>query len=154
MKKFICTLLLIGLFSTSVQATHLEKLVELQQKGDIASLTQIAQTGDYKSQVLLIEYYNSKRDMEKQFYWIKEFAKQGNDYAQTALGAMYLYGIGVDEYDAKRAIELFELADKKNNAKAQYNLGMIYLNGMGVEKDETLAEQWFKKACKNEKQYC
>lgn len=139
---------LIGLTNLSVHATDLKTLVEFQQQGDIVSLTQIAQSGHYEAQILLIEYYKTKKDKEQVFYWIQEFANQDNDYAQNALGVMHLYGINV-EYNAKRAIELFKLADKKNNAEAQYNLSMIYANGMGVPKDTKLAEQWRKKACNN-----
>lgn len=147
MKKLVTILLLIGSLG-SAQATNVETLLQLQQQGNVASLTQIAQTGNYNAQILLIEYYKAKKNKEQVFYWIKEFAKQNNDYAQNALGVMYLYGINV-EYNPKRAIELFELADKQNNAEAQYNLSMIYANGMGVPKDTKLAEQWRKKACNN-----
>lgn len=147
MKKLVTILLLIGSLG-SAQATNLETLAQLQQQGDVVSLTQIAQSGHYDAQILLIEYYKAKKNKEQVFYWVQEFAKQNNDYAQNALGVMYLYGINV-EYNPKRAIELFELADKQNNAEAQYNLSMIYANGMGVPKDTKLAEQWRKKACNN-----
>lgn len=149
MQKYLYALFLTILINSTALANDLEHLVQLQQHGDIASLTKIAQTGNYNAQILLIKHYETHKDQEKQFYWIKEFAKQGNDYAQNALGAMYLYGIGVEQYDAKRAIELFKLADKKSNANAQYNLGMIYLNGMGVPKNKKLAKLWFNKACNN-----
>lgn len=148
MKKLITILLLINSLALSAQATNLETLVELQQKGNIQDLTQIAQSGHYEAQILLIEYYKTKKDKEQVFYWIQEFANQDNDYAQNALGVMHLYGINV-EYNAKRAIELFKLADKKNNAEAQCNLSMIYANGMGVPKDKKLAEQWHQKARNN-----
>lgn len=49
--------------------------------------------------------------------------------------------------DYKKAIELYKTLCDKKEAKACASLGYIYRNAKGVNEDQTLAQQYYKKAC-------
>ena len=71
-----------------------------------------------------------------------EFAsKAGNLDALTALGVMYIGGIGVDQNNTKGYQYIREAADM-SDPKAQYTLGALYYLGAGVKKDYKKAFNW------------
>ena len=55
--------------------------------------------------------------------------------------------------DYKKALEIYEQAEKKGSARAQYYIAVMYSYGMGVEKDEIVGYQWYKKAANNGDSY-
>lgn len=71
----------------------------------------------------------------KLFQTIKERADQGFTGAQTNLGLIYAWGIGVDK-DEREACKYFKLAADKGDAIAQTHLGSKYFLGHGVDKDK------------------
>ena len=71
----------------------------------------------------------------------KPLAEQENADAQTHLGAMYLYGVGVPQ-DYKTAVKWFKRAAEQENNGAQNNLGAMYGKGLGVKKDYVRAHMW------------
>jgi TPR repeat protein len=75
---------------------------------------------------------------------VKEFkkvAEQGDGFAQSILGSMYVEGIGVIQ-DDKEAVKWFRLAAEQGNARAQFNLGIMYDNVKGVIQDNAYADVW------------
>jgi len=72
-------------------------------------------------------------------------AKEGDAYAQTALGKMYADGRGVAE-DFDQARFWFEKAVLQKQPEALYNLGLLYANGDGVDQSWTEAVRWYRLA--------
>ena len=72
----------------------------------------------------------------------KPLAEQENADAQTHLGAMYLYGVGVPQ-DYKTAVKWFKRAAEQGNNGAQNNLGAMYGKGLGVKKNYVCAHMWW-----------
>ena len=76
---------------------------------------------------------------------LRPLATQGDAWAQTSLGFMYLNGQGVPR-DDKEAIRWYRLAAAQGYALAQYNLGVMYNNGQGVPQDDKEAVRWYRLA--------
>ena len=74
-------------------------------------------------------------------------AKQGNAFAQFALGVMYYSGHGVAQ-DNREAVKWYRLAAEQGNAGAQSVLGGIYRQGQGVAQDDKEAARWYGLAAK------
>ncbi len=72
-------------------------------------------------------------------------AKEGDAYAQTAVGKMYADGRGVNE-DFDQARFWFEKAVLQKQPEALYNLGLMYANGDGVDQSWTEAVRWYRLA--------
>ena len=72
-------------------------------------------------------------------------AKEGDAYAQTALGKMYADGRGVKE-DFDQAKFWFEKAVLQKQPEALYNLGLLYANGDGVDQSWPEAVRWYRLA--------
>ena len=71
-----------------------------------------------------------------------EFAsKTGNLDSLTALGVMYIGGIGVEQDNAK-GYEYIKNAADQTDPKAQYTLGALYYLGAGITKDLNKAFYW------------
>ena len=68
-------------------------------------------------------------------------SKAGNLDAMTALGVMYIGGIGVNQDNIKGFNYIKKAADMAD-PKAQYTLGALYYLGAGVEKDYKKAFKW------------
>jgi uncharacterized protein len=65
---------------------------------------------------------------------LRPWAEQGNPDAMTALGVMYVKGLGVDS-DYTRALGLFNKAISAGSADAEAELGYMYRSGYGVPQD-------------------
>ncbi len=77
---------------------------------------------------------------------LKRAAENGDDHAQTLLGALLATGDGVKK-DEKAAIGWFEKAADSGNTQAQAVLGELYELGWGgLKKDEAKAAKWMEKA--------
>ncbi|MDZ4733240.1 MAG: tetratricopeptide repeat protein [Nitrospirota bacterium] len=72
-------------------------------------------------------------------------ATQGVAKAQTNLGLLYFYGLGVPK-DYTKAREWFEKAAVQGDAEAQYNLGLLYDFEKGVPQDFATARHWYEQA--------
>lgn len=75
----------------------------------------------------------------------RSLAGQGNADAQSALGNMYLKGLGVSK-DERQAVKWFRRAAALGQAGAQFNLGQLYLKGVGVDPDLQAAARWYSRA--------
>ena len=79
-------------------------------------------------------------------------ARQGNNFAQNALGIFYSMGVPKNSAgqsvprDSSQAVQWFGKAAAQGNAAAQYNLGGAYEHGNGIAQDYTQAAQWYRQA--------
>ena len=74
-------------------------------------------------------------------------AKAGNLDSLTALGVMYIGGIGVEQ-DNTKGFDYIKNAADQSDPKAQYTLGALYYLGAGVTKDLNKAFYWLNLASK------
>ena len=72
-------------------------------------------------------------------------AEAGDGIAQTAVGAKYYLGSGVEK-DYVEALKWFRKAAEQGDSDAQFNLGVMYGTGQGVAKDYVEALKWYRKA--------
>lgn len=78
--------------------------------------------------------------------WYRKAAEgHGHYYAQTNLGNMYYFGLGVGQ-NYEKAFCWYSLAAEKSEVKALGNLGNLYLLGRGVEQDYAKAAEFHAKA--------
>lgn len=83
-------------------------------------------TGDYETAVQQLQASTSRGDLK----------------AQTSLGNLYRFGLGVDQ-DLHRATRLYSESARAGDVTAMVNLGLMYRLGLGIEKDFELAYAWF-----------
>src|SRR5262249_39781437 len=76
---------------------------------------------------------------------IRKAAEQGNPKAQTALGLIYIKGLGTSR-DYKTGINWLETAAAQNFAVAQNELAVMYATGRGVPQNLDTAVSWCAKA--------
>ncbi len=69
-------------------------------------------------------------------------AERGDVRAQTNLGYLYAYGLGVRK-DETLAVRWYRKAAHRGYAPAQYNLAHMYLDGRGCERSEEEAVRWY-----------
>jgi hypothetical protein len=70
-------------------------------------------------------------------------ARQGNAFAQGALGFFYLNGKGGVPQDDGQAVHWFRHAAEQGETDAQGMMGQFYFEGCGVLKDYELAVLWW-----------
>ena len=68
-------------------------------------------------------------------------AKQGDPAAQSKLGHMYHWGIGVSR-DTQKSIKWYRMAAKQGYTDAQVFLGIVYHAGLGVPQDYLEGINW------------
>ena len=107
----------------------------------IFSLNAIAQNSDYQ---IGVNYYD-KGDYKNAYTYLLKSANNGNMYAQTLLGNMYGFALGVD-LDYTKAFEWFGKAANQGYADAQCKLGELYEIGYGVKQDYSKAFEWHLKS--------
>ena len=69
--------------------------------------------------------------------------EDSGERSNAGLGAMYLYGDGVEK-DYAKAISYFKKAIKLGSTTAYYYLGIAAMEGRGVVKDINEAKRYFK----------
>ena len=97
----------------------------------------IADDGLYERGIELVE----QKDYEKALKAFELGAKTGDLNAMTALGIMYITGVGVIQNDVK-GFKYVQDAANKSHPKAQYTLGAIYYLGAGIDIDYNKAFKW------------
>jgi uncharacterized protein len=75
----------------------------------------------------------------------RPLADQGDATAQSSLGWMYAYGLGVRQ-DYAAALSWYRKAADQGSASAQNGLGNMYLYGQGLRQDYAAAASWYRKA--------
>ena len=116
-KALMRSLLLVGLAALPARAGPLEDAGAAYQRGDYGTAARL---------------YHA-------------LANQGDGFAQSRLGSMYLQGQGTKQ-DFGEALKWFRRAAALGFAEAQYNLGNIYLRELGVGQDLLLAGRWYSRA--------
>ena len=96
-----------------------------------------AEDGLYERGIELVE----QKDYEKALRAFELGAKTGDLDAMTAVGIMYIAGVGVNQNDAK-GFKYIQDAANKSHPKAQYTLGAIYYLGAGIAVDFNKAFSW------------
>ena len=81
------------------------------------------------------------KEYEKALKAFELASKVGNLDALTALGVMYIGGIGVEQ-DNTKGYKYIKTAADQSDPKAQYTLGALYYLGAGVTKDLNKAFYW------------
>ena len=96
-----------------------------------------AEDGLYERGIELVE----QKDYEKALRAFELGVKTGDLDAMTAVGIMYIAGVGVNQNDAK-GFKYIQDAANKSHPKAQYTLGAIYYLGAGIAVDFNKAFSW------------
>lgn len=81
----------------------------------------------------------------------KEFlplARNGDAFAQSYLGVMYQYGLGVAA-DLEKAVEWYGRAAENGDAMAQRIIGDLYADGAMGKPDYAMAAKWYEFAAQN-----
>ena len=88
-----------------------------------------------------------EKDYEKALKAFELSAKTGDLDALTAVGIMYIVGVGVEQNDVK-GLEYIIKAANQSHPKAQYTLGALYYLGIGVSLDYEKAFSWINLSAK------
>ena len=75
----------------------------------------------------------------------RPLADQGDPDAQSSLGYMYEFGLGVAQNEVEAAA-LYGRAAEQGFADAQFNLAAMYDDGRGVALDDAVAANWYELA--------
>lgn len=87
-----------------------------------------------------LDLYEQKKYGEAMPF-IREAAEAGHKDGMTVLGAMYLFGRGV-EHDGQKAEYWLKRAAGSGQVDAQSILGIMYATGQGVPRNIAGAKEW------------
>lgn len=114
------------------------------QKYDIKAITDSAEMGSAKYQLLLGYFYQSGKHVEKDcdasFKWLNKAAQNGSSMALYFLGRSYERGCGVEK-DVRKALDYYHEAAADSVTEAMVELGKQYLYG-----SELVKRDWEKSA--------
>ena len=88
-----------------------------------------------------------KKHYDKALPFISEAAEAGHADGMSVLGAMYLFGRGVQE-DGVKAEYWLKRAARSGQVDAQSILGIMYATGQGVARNIPEAKEWLTRAAK------
>ncbi len=95
--------------------------------------------------------YESENYSEALLIWTS-LAEQGDARAQTNLGTLFDYGLGVPTSPIIAA-KWYEAAALQGNATAQFNLGLMYETGRGLQRDYSTAVKWYQQAANQDQAF-
>jgi uncharacterized protein len=110
-------------------------------KAAISAMQQKAAEGDAVAQVTLGALFYSAGMGGDAAPWLRKSAEQGNSFAMTILGDIYLKGLGVPQ-DYSEAAKWSLKAAEQEHALAQVNMAAMYFQGHGVVQDYVSAAKW------------
>ena len=87
------------------------------------------------------------RDVAEAAFWYRKAAEQGNSSAQWALGELYSAGNGVEQSDEQAVYWHHKAAEQSSDY--QYDLGEMYRVGNGVKQSDKEAVFWYRKAAEH-----
>jgi TPR repeat protein len=152
------TPLVVGLVLATIGAAVADPLQEgslaYQRKDYEAALNiwrPIAEHGSSEAQRWLGRLYDNglgvPKDQAKAAFWYRNAAEQGDTYAQSRLGQMYIMGGDTITRDTGIGLMWLKKAADQGDASVQNFLGNLYSDGMwGVRRDEDQAAAWYRKA--------
>ena len=114
-------------------------------------LVKLAEKNLVEAQYILADMYLNGKEYEKAVAWFTKAAEQNDANSQAKLGALYDWGLGVQQ-DFKKAVELWEksIENDKNggNPVVLFSLGECYRTGRGVSKNDNTAFSYYYKSAK------
>lgn len=109
-----------------------------------------AEAGSLKGQLnlglMLRQGKTIKLSNEESLLWIQKSADGGLMEAKGVLGRLYFLGDTLQPRDIGKAVPYLREAAESGNPICQNMLGVAYRDGAGVEKNDAVAEEWFRKA--------
>lgn len=113
-------------------------IVEKDRKKALMWLKRAAEEGDDRALASLGEMYQKgeilEKDMEKGFH-LKKASRSGYIPIMVRLAFCYEQGLGTSK-DLRKAMAIYEEAEKNGNLLARYRLALIYIQGKdGIEKN-------------------
>ena len=130
----------VGLFRAGDKAGALFLFKSLAQDGEPAAYRQI---GNIYEQP---DGGGVKQDFTTARHWYGKAIEYANDVQGCiGLGRMNYYGKGGPR-DFDRALQYYEMVEDKNIPVVNLMLGRMYSLGHGVERNDTVAEQYYRKA--------
>ena len=117
--------------------------IELQKKafgGDVDAMYRMGDIYQFGLPLLNIPVY-----YQQAAEWYEKAANKGNMHAQTSIGLLYYFGLGVPKNYTKSA-EWYKKAAEQGDALATYNLAGCYRLGRGVEQNDEMAATYNQKA--------
>jgi TPR repeat protein len=147
--KRVRTLWIIGAVGPLVGLLIFLALTPANRGNNLASVRQLAESGNASAQYNLGRIYFIGKDVPKDYVqaatWFQKAAEQGDANAQLELGLLLSYGYGVPQDYAQAAIWFQKSADQ-GNPEAQAVLGRLYEIGQGVQQDYPLAADLYRRA--------
>ena len=124
--------------------------VEADMETALELYEEAARAGDALAQFNLSDYYLKDEDAsDDEFFtglkWLKGSAAQNFPPAQTALGMLYIQGMGVEQNFGK-GFELLNAAVAQDDVNALAFLGGLYYKGIGVRQDTKKGLQFLRQA--------
>lgn len=110
--------------------------------------TEIDETNVYTQETLAYRNYKEK-NYQKAFYWFSKASEQDSTYAESYLGYMHMYGLGIPQNDAT-ALKWLTRAASKGDLWSMNNLAKIYTRNQGVPQDYGKALEWLTKAAERD----
>lgn len=117
--------------------------IELQKKafgGDVDAMYRMGDIYQFGLPLLNIPVF-----YQQAAEWYEKAANKGNMHAQTSIGLLYFFGLGVPKNYTKSA-EWYKKAAEQGDALATYNLAGCYRCGRGVEQNDEMAATYNQKA--------
>jgi hypothetical protein len=125
------------------------RLEEEAEDGDVISMAKLGAQYDHGLEIdgcCVVA-----RDPARAEKWYLAAAENGNFYAQTNLGLMYIQGQGASgEEDYKMGMYWLLQGAKNGDGMAEFCLGECHEHGDGVEKDIEQAFYWYSRAARHE----
>lgn len=115
------------------------------ENAQIEELLTRSEAGDMEAAYQLGLIYYTKEDYESTYNWLKTAAESDHSQAQVALGALYMYGLGVEK-DVEQAFNWAMKAAEQGNPSGENNIGYMYQTGAYVDLDYDKAFAWYQKA--------
>lgn len=115
------------------------------ENAQIEELLARSEAGDMEAAYQLGLIYYTKEDYESTYNWLKTAAESDHSQAQVALGALYMYGLGVEK-DVEQAFNWAMKAAEQGNPSGENNIGYMYQTGAYVDLDYDKAFAWYQKA--------
>ena len=93
------------------------------------------------------ERYDSEQNFPEALKWYLKAAELGHAGAQSAVGAFYFKGLGVEQNETE-ALKWARMSAEQGFATAQAGLGYMYHTGRGAPQNHAEAEKWYSLAAK------
>ena len=125
---------------------------QLEQKHSVEASRLLVKTYTESVQDIEVEFnFQSamqaltRGDFDQALASFKQLAQQGNARAQSRLGVMYQFGIGV-EIDYDRAYSWYLMALQGGHTRALALIGFLYERGLGLPVDYRKAAEYYQQA--------